>query len=67
MILSFYQVLEKNAKNFSLDQYAAWMAVNGFRGYMNEYMNHVLPKHTIKEAKTKRKRTKEDASVGITT
>ena len=59
----FFQVLEKNAKNLSLDQYAASMAVNGFRGYMNEYMKHILPKHTTKESKTKRKRTKDESTV----
>jgi len=62
-VLKYSQVLDKNAKNFSLDQYAASMAVNGFRGYMSEYMKNILPKHTAKEAKTKRKRNKDDSTV----
>lgn len=57
------KVLEKNAKNFSLDQYAAMMAVNGFRGYMTEYMKSVLAKHVSKETKSKKKKTKDDVIV----
>jgi len=57
------QVLEKKANHYKLDQYAAMMAVNGFRGYMNEFMNDVLPKHVSKESKTKKKKAKDDVSV----
>uniref|UniRef100_H2YUM7 Myosin motor domain-containing protein n=1 Tax=Ciona savignyi TaxID=51511 RepID=H2YUM7_CIOSA len=51
----------QTANHYSLDQYAAMMGVNGFRGYMNEFMNDVLPKYTAREAKSKRKKGKDDS------
>uniref|UniRef100_H2YUN0 Myosin motor domain-containing protein n=1 Tax=Ciona savignyi TaxID=51511 RepID=H2YUN0_CIOSA len=61
IVSNFRQVLEKTANHYSLDQYAAMMGVNGFRGYMNEFMNDVLPKYTAREAKSKRKKGKDDS------
>nr|XP_018671672.1 unconventional myosin-IXa isoform X2 [Ciona intestinalis] len=60
IVANFRQVLEKTANHYSLDQYAAMMGVNGFRGYMNEFMNDVRPKYT-KETKSKRKKIKDDS------
>ena len=59
----FFQVLEKTANHYSLNEYAAMMAVNGFRGYMNEYMNEVLPKTKKSKSSSKTKRKKKDELV----
>ena len=36
------------------------MAVNGFRGYMNEYMNDVLPKAKKSKGSSKTRKKKKD-------
>ncbi|CAK8688169.1 unnamed protein product [Clavelina lepadiformis] len=65
IVTNFRQVLEKTANHYSLDQYAAMMAVNGFRGYMDEFMKDVLPKQVVKETKAKTKKKKhKDETVG---
>nr|CAB3264163.1 unconventional myosin-IXa [Phallusia mammillata] len=60
IINNFRMVLEKTTNNYQLDEYAAMMAVNGFRGYMDEFMNDVLPKHVVKESRSKRKKSKDE-------